>query len=151
MDVLVVAGQCLPSSRTFQVPMLCQGAEAQEARRHSQDSGPELSQGIFHTIDHHAQYRNWGELIGSHWLLPGDRLGISQWVVGNCIVHHLSVSGFIPLFLLSPFSLRLLYFSLLLNCSYLNHRFNFFWLSSPSHQRRKDWTSSSWYLVASWV
>lgn len=54
--------------------------------------------GKLHTIEHHVQYINWGCLytVRSQVLLR-DRLGISQWVVSNCFVHHYPVSGFIPL------------------------------------------------------
>ena len=56
--------------------------QREAGRGHSQDSWPKLAKGIFHTIWHHAQYINWGELA-EKWL------GIGRQVVSNCIVHHL--------------------------------------------------------------
>jgi len=45
--------------------MLCQRGDEQEAGRECrQDSWPKLTKGIFHTIWHHAQHINWGELVG---------------------------------------------------------------------------------------
>lgn len=59
------------------------------------------------------------------WELPGERLGMGQWVVSHCIVHRLSLLGFISLSLLLPSLLLLFlwwYFTLfqLLNWFYIN-------------------------------
>ena len=44
-----------------------------------------LSQGLFHTIWRHAQYRNWGELAGGQQSLLRDWLGAGRRVVSGCI------------------------------------------------------------------
>ena len=90
--------------------MLCQWGGAQEAgRKQRQDTWPKVAKGVFHTTACHAQYINWGELPGRpRLLLRSVRLGISQWVVSNCIVYHLC------LLFSSPFPLLVLYSLLLL-------------------------------------
>lgn len=44
------------------------------------------------------------------WSLLRDRLGISLWMVSNCITHHLEFLAFIPLSFLSVLLLQLLLF-----------------------------------------
>jgi len=71
-------------SRIFSLPYSVDWGDAWEARReHSQDSWPELTEGIFHTIWHHA-----GGVDRGRELLLGVRLGIGVQVVRNCTVHH---------------------------------------------------------------
>ncbi|XP_037999340.1 uncharacterized protein LOC119703477 [Motacilla alba alba] len=47
-------------------------------REHSWGSGPKLSRGIFHTIERHAQYLNWGEFMEPQpvwgWSEGGEQL-----------------------------------------------------------------------------
>lgn len=43
--------------------------------------------------------KTWGELAGEELQLPEDRLGISKWVVNNCIIHLLFRVFFIIVFL----------------------------------------------------
>lgn len=84
-----------------------------------------MVKGIFQPMECHAQYVNWGELAGRHRSLLRDGLGIDQWAISICVVHHLSFLGFIPLF---SFPLLLviiiiycfsIFFVQLQNCSYL--------------------------------
>ena len=72
--------------------------DAQEAGKgHSQDSWPKLAKGIFHTIWHHAQYINWGELAGGRARCSG-----TSWasVVGGEQLHCASLVLYILLLLL---------------------------------------------------
>ena len=90
------------------------GGAAGAGRGQTQDSWPKLAKGVFHTIWRHAkQYigvagRGGGRLLG-------DRLGIGQRVVSNCIVHHL-FSYTLLLLILLPLSLLLLLLLLLFSC-----------------------------------
>ena len=147
---------------SFSCPADEKAGGAQEAGRgHSQDSWPKVAKGIFHTKWRHAQYINWGELAGrGRWLL-GDWLSISQRVVSNCVMDHLSFLGFyFTLFVTVLFVTNYYYYyhhyhcfsflSVLLNCLYLNPWGFFFWFSSPSHWvGRSEW-AAAWCLVASW-
>lgn len=89
--------------------MLCQWGGAQEAGS-VQNWDPNLARVVLHITECHAQCINSGELAESLWFLPGAGLGISQWVVSNCIVYHPPSLGIILLFLFSPFSLLLLFY-----------------------------------------
>lgn len=62
---------------------------------------------MFHIIEYHAWYINWGELR-----FKGS-LGIWQWVESDWFSHHLSNSGFISLFVVIVI-VFILYYSLLL-------------------------------------
>lgn len=82
---LLLSSAC-PRSRTFQFPVICQGAGAQGAvRAHGQGTWPKLSKGIFHAIEHSAQCMNWGKLAGRDQLLHGDGMDISQQVMSNWV------------------------------------------------------------------
>jgi len=72
------------SQGLFSFPCSARQGGAQEmGREHSQDSWLKLTKGIFHTIWHHAQYINGGEL----GLLLRGEMGINHSVVSNCTVH----------------------------------------------------------------
>lgn len=83
-------------------------------------------------MEHHVQYTNWGELAISHQSVLGDRLGIGQQMVNNCIVHHLFHLGFIPL---SPsyynYILKLLLVLLVLFLRFTFFSLNQLFLSQP--------------------
>lgn len=71
---------------------------AQEpVRKHGQDGWPALAKVVFHNLEHHVHYINWGQLGGKEQPLPGDHLDISQQAVRNFIVHHFFFLGIIPL------------------------------------------------------
>lgn len=127
-------------SRTFQFPV-CQWAGAQEHwGEHGQDSWSEQAKGTFHTIEHHAWCINWGELFGSHHLLLRYGLGTGQQALRNCIVCHLFLLGFIPLFLFVILFLItiiiIFYFISIIKLFSLNRWVIFFWFSSSSHWQR---------------
>lgn len=63
---------------------------------------------MFHIIEYHAWYINWGELR-----FKGS-LGIWQWVESDWFSHHLSNSGFIYLFFVVIVIVFILYYYLLL-------------------------------------
>lgn len=112
-------------SQAFQFATLCQRAGAQEAEReHVQKSWAEVSKGVSHTTQCHAQYKlgeaGWEPAIAAQ----------EQQVVSTYMVHHLVFLCFIPLsplFYLYLLVLVALYFILfqLLNYSWLT-RFTFF-------------------------
>ena len=135
-----------PKLRTFQFPMLCQQAGVQEAgREQSWGSWPELAKGIFHTMEHHAQYINRGELARRCRLLLG------HWSAGGEQLHRASLDFSWVLFLffffcyipfhyyyhyyyyISVLLLLVLYFTLVIKL-FLSQftRFTFF-PNSPSH------------------
>lgn len=129
-------------------PMLYQWASAQGAGREpSQDSWPELVEGIFHTLEH-AQYINWGELYRSCRSVTG------QWVMKNCIVRHLSFWGFITLYhyFCGCCCLLLLWWwrcilCHVLNCSYINICILLFFqifLSAGKGGGVSGWLCGSW-------
>ena len=85
-----------------------------------QDSWPQLTKGIFHTVWCHTRYKT-GEACQEAGSLLGNRVSIRFWffspqVVSNCICASLF---FIFIFL---------YIKILLNCLYLNPRVGFFWV-----------------------
>lgn len=47
--------------------------------------------------------KTWGELAGEELQLPEDRLGISKWMVNDCIIHLLFRVFFIIIVFLSFF------------------------------------------------
>lgn len=99
-----------PKWRTCQFPLLCQWGGAWVAwKDHGQDSWPEQAKGIFHAVEHHVQYINWGELSGSCWFLLGDRLAIGQVVVNYCILRHLFFFSCVYFSLTFPLQLYLLF------------------------------------------
>ena len=117
----------------------------QQARRgHSQDSWPQLAKGIFHTMWHHAQYINWGELAGQHC---GSRIGwvsaSGWWAIVLCVTCFVYSSSSSSIF---PSS------SVVLNCLYLNPWVLGFFcrFSPPSHWvEGSDWVAA-WCLIAGW-
>lgn len=60
----------------------------------AQNSWPELAKGIFCTTEYHAQYINLGRHLEGGQLQFGNRFGIAQQVLNNCIIHHLFFLGF---------------------------------------------------------
>lgn len=95
-----------PKLMIFQFPRLCWWTGARMAgREQAKDNCPELAKGIFCTTERIVQCINWGgggvarncQMLLRHWL------GIGQWVVSSCIVHHLYFLDFIPLSLFVVF------------------------------------------------
>lgn len=92
---------------------------------------------MFHTRDHHGQYRNWGETGQEGQSLLGNGLGISQGLVSGCSGHHLSFLGFI---LVSVFVISilivviLLFYFISIIKRFLSQPLGvlFFWFPSPS-------------------
>lgn len=77
------------TSPPFMPPVSEEGAGAWSWRRHRQDSWPQWTQGfIYNIIWHHSEQKPEGKLALGQWLLPGDWVGIGQWV-HNCIVQSL--------------------------------------------------------------
>lgn len=95
----LLLGNVYPNSRAFQFSMLChRGSAQQTGKEHSEDSWPALGKGIFHSTEHHSQYINCGKMARRCQFLPGDKLGIDQWMLSNCSVQNLFFLWFIPLF-----------------------------------------------------
>lgn len=77
-DVLVVAAQCFPHSRTVWCLRLPVRRQARRWEGTGQDSWPELAKGISPTIGHLVQYQLGEQLAGRDWSLKGGRLDIGQ-------------------------------------------------------------------------
>lgn len=91
VDNTLVFWLLLSSACSQQRTSQCQwGAARKAVREHGQGRWSELAKGVFHTLELHTQYINWGNYPEQGWLCFGDtnlRLGISHQVVSNCIVH----------------------------------------------------------------
>lgn len=122
---------------------------------------------MFHTMDHHTQHINWGDLVVRGQTLLGglawrQSVGGEQWVrVVNS--NDIGVWGFFFTLYLLPFII-VFYFILLLNSCYLNPCILPFSDSFPSHKvrtgvRKRLVVLSCWlglnhnriYLLQCWI
>lgn len=98
---------------SFSCLILCQVRRCTEetGREHSWYRWPELTQGLFHTVEHHVQYINWGFTQKGP---AGLRKGVWHWSVGgeHRIVHHLFFPFLLSLLLLFTI-IVLFYFSII--------------------------------------
>lgn len=74
---------------------LCSNSEeAKQMWEGAQNSWPELAKEIFCTTEYHAQYINWGWYLEGYQFQFGNKFGVSQQALKNCIIHHLFFFSF---------------------------------------------------------
>lgn len=73
-------------------------------------TGPELAKGIFHSIEHNAQWHNWGSHTGGWSGFGEGQSDISQLEVSNCIVQRLFSVFYLSLFIIIIIPIILFHF-----------------------------------------
>ena len=138
-------------SFSFSCPASKKAGGAQEVGRgDSQGRWPKLATGIFHTMWHHVQYINWGELAWGDGCSRTNWASVSKWwAITLCITCFIYSNPFIIIVILL---LSLLVSSFLSYYPYLYPRVLLFpsgSLPHPTEGRGSEW-AAAWCLVAGW-